>query len=214
MRVDFAALAPAARFEFLTGTVVPRPIAIVVTLNADGTCNAAPYTFFSIMGFDPPVIAIGVLPHPEGRFKDTGRNILAGGEFSVNLVSEEMAEAMNTTSIDAPPGVDESALAGLTAVPSHSIRPPRLAASPVAFECRTHTSLTLGTNQAIVIGLILQAHLPDTALLDAAKGIVDTPRLNLIGGMHAAKWYARLNDCFSIERPVWADWVRRGKVKG
>lgn len=212
MQFDFQAMPPTARFEFLTGTVVPRPIAIVTTLNEDGTCNAAPFTFFNIMGFDPPVIAIGVLPHPEGRFKDTGRNILASDAFTVNLVSEAMAEAMNITSIDAPPGVDELALAKLDTAPCVAIKPPRLAASPVAFECVTHTSLTLGCNQAIVTGRILRAHVADSLVLDAAKGIIDTPKMDLIGGMHAAKWYARTRDQFAIPRPTWAEWVKAGKV--
>jgi flavin reductase (DIM6/NTAB) family NADH-FMN oxidoreductase RutF len=92
------------------------------------------------------------------------------------------------------------------------IKPPRLAASPVAFECVTHTSLTLGRNQAIVIGRILHAHVADSLVLDAAKGIIDTPAMGLIGGMHAAKWYARTGDQFAIPRPAWAEWVRAGKV--
>lgn len=212
MQFDFQAMSPATRFEFLTGTVVPRPIAIVTTLNPDGTRNAAPYTFFNIMGFDPPVIAIGVLPHPEGRFKDTGRNILATDEFAVSLVSEALAEAMNITCIDAPPGVDELALADLETAPCLAIKPPRVAASPVAFECLTHTSVTLGKNQAIVIGRIVHAHVADDLVLDAAKGIIDTPKMSLIGGMHAAKWYARTSDQFEILRPSWAEWVKQGKV--
>jgi flavin reductase (DIM6/NTAB) family NADH-FMN oxidoreductase RutF len=212
MQFDFQALLPAARFEFLTGTVVPRPTAIVTTLGPDGTRNAAPYTFFNIMGFDPPVVAIAVLPHSEDRFKDTGRNILATDEFAVNLVSEALAEAMNVTCIDAPPGVDELTLAKLEAVPCVTIKAPRIVASPVAFECRTHTTLTLGKNQAIVIGRILQAHVRDDLVLDAENGIIDTPRMNLIGGMHAAKWYTRTADQFEIARPTWAEWVKQGKV--
>ena len=98
-----------------------------------------------------------MLAHPEGRFKDTALNILATDEFVVNLVSEALAEAMNITCIDAPPGVDELKLARLESAASVKVKPPRIASSPVAFECRTHASLSLGRNQSIVIGRILQA---------------------------------------------------------
>src|SRR5688572_14076292 len=110
VQFDFEAMSAMQRFEFLTGTVVPRPIALITTLSADGKLNAAPYSFFGIMGIDPPVMAFTVLPTADGRMKDTGENVLATGECVVNLVSETMAEAMNVTCIDAPPGVDEVAI--------------------------------------------------------------------------------------------------------
>ena len=82
--------------------MAPRPIALITTLSADGTPNAAPYSLFNILGHDPPIVAVGVLPHTANRLKDTGQNILISGEFVVNLVSEQLAEAMNVTCIDAP----------------------------------------------------------------------------------------------------------------
>jgi flavin reductase (DIM6/NTAB) family NADH-FMN oxidoreductase RutF len=209
MQFDFDRMTPERRFEFMTSTIVPRPIAIVTTCGADGSINGAPYSFFGLLSHDPPVIAIGVLPHPEGRMKDTGVNVLATHEFVVNLVSEEMAEAMNLTCIDAPPGIDELRLADLPTAPSDKVRPPRIAVSPVALECRVQSTIALGPNQLVALGQIVQAHVRDEHVLDRDSGLIDTPALKLIGGMHGAKWYTRTWDRFEMERPTWAEWSKR-----
>ena len=143
MIFDFDAMTPMQRFDFLTGTVVPRPIALVTTQSPDGLVNAAPYSFFNIMGIDPPVVACTVLPTPDGRLKDTGRNIRATHEFVVNLVSEPTAQPMNITYIDAPPDVEELVLAGLTHAASRKVKAPRILNSPVSFECVLHTEIPL-----------------------------------------------------------------------
>jgi len=209
MQFDLEKMAAMDRYELLLGTVVPRPIALVTTLAEDGALNAAPYSLFNVLSHDPPLLVISVLSHPHRRFKDTANNILATKEFSVSLVSEDIAEAMNITCIDAPAGTNELELARLDTAASTTIKPPRIAASPVAFECRLLTSLSFGANQAIVIGQIAHAHIADQFVINAARGLVDTPELKLIGGMHGAKWYARLSDRFEMERPTWADWVRQ-----
>jgi len=212
MQFDIDGMAPADRYELLLGTIVPRPIALITTLGRDGRINAAPYSLFNVMGHDPAIAMVSVLAHPEARMKDTANNILATGEFVLNLVSEDLAEAMNVTCIDAPPGIDELDLANLRTAASIKVKPPRVAASPVAFECRFLTSLSFGPNQAIVAGQVVHAHVEDRFVRDRVRGLVDTAELKLIGGMHGAKWYARLSDRFEMERPTWADWVRRGKV--
>jgi flavin reductase (DIM6/NTAB) family NADH-FMN oxidoreductase RutF len=211
MRFDFEKLTPMQCFEFLTGTVVPRPIALITTMSVDGVVNAAPYSFFGIMGIEPPVLACTILPTPDSRMKDTGRNILANREFVVNLVSEELAEAMNVTCIDAPADVEELSLAELQTAPSGKVKPPRVAASPVAFECRLHTEVPLSANQFIAIGRIVEAHVADQFVLDAGKQQFDTPALRLIGAMHAAKWYSRTTDQFAMDRPTWTEWLNRKK---
>ena len=213
MNFDFEKLAPMERYELLLSTVVPRPIALITTLNADGTLNTAPYSLFNVLSHDPPIVAVSVLPHPEKRLKDTGQNILTAGEFVVNLVSEAIAEAMNLTCIDAPRGVEESKLAELEIMASTSVKPPRLAASPVALECKLHTSLAFGPNQAVVIGKVVTAHVADDCVIEPAKCLIDTPRLKLFGGMHGAKWYSRTSDLFEMVRPTWAGWQKEGKVK-
>jgi flavin reductase (DIM6/NTAB) family NADH-FMN oxidoreductase RutF len=211
MLFDFEQMTPMQCFEFLTGTVVPRPIALITTQSPEGLVNAAPYSFFNIMGIEPPVVAFTVLPSPDGRIKDTGRNILATREFVVNLVSEELAEAMNVTCIDAPANVEELSLAELATAPSSKVRTPRVERSPIAFECVLHADVPLSANQFIAIGRIVQAHVADEFVLDAAKHLFDTPALKLIGAMHAAKWYSRTSDRFAMDRPTWVDWVKRQK---
>lgn len=211
MQFELDSMAAADRYELLLGTVVPRPIAIVTSLSQNGGLNVAPYSLFNVMSHDPPILAFSVLPHPQTRLKDTAANILATREFVVNLVPESLAEAMNITCIDAPPDRDELELARLASAPSRSIAVPRIALSPVAFECRLETTLSFGPNQSIVFGRILQCHVDDRLVLDAARGLVDTPELRLIGAMHGARWYARLSDRFAMDRPTWAEWVKLGK---
>jgi flavin reductase (DIM6/NTAB) family NADH-FMN oxidoreductase RutF len=212
MQFDFDAMFPAARFAFLTAAVVPRPIALITTLSRAGNCNVAPYTFFSIAGTEPPMVTVTVLPTPDGRMKDTGTNILHSKEFVINLVSEDLAEAMNLTCIDAPAEVDEMALAGLAPAPSVKIKPPRVARSPVALECVLHSTVPLSANQYIALGRIVHAHVNDELVLDAHAPLLDTNAMHLVGGMHGAKWYTRTSDLFSMDRPTWNDWIREGKA--
>jgi flavin reductase (DIM6/NTAB) family NADH-FMN oxidoreductase RutF len=212
MQFNFQSMKPMDRYELLLGTVLPRPITIVTTLSAEGAINAAPYSLFNVVSYDPPVIMIAILPHPEGRLKDTAANIYATREFAVNLVPRSMAEAMNITNIDAPEGRNELTLAELKAAPSATIKPPRIADSPVAFECRLLTSLSFNSHQAVICGEVVAATVSDELVLDAARGVVDTPKLNLFGAMHAARWYCATTDCFEMVRPTWAQWVEEGKV--
>jgi flavin reductase (DIM6/NTAB) family NADH-FMN oxidoreductase RutF len=209
MLFDMEALEAQNRYKILASTVTPRPIAWVTTLSEGGIVNAAPYSFFNALGHEPPTLALGLLAG-KGRFKDTATNILATGEFVVNLVSEKNAEAMNVTCIDAPPEIDELALAGLTPAPSHAVRPPRIAESPVSFECRVLTSLVTGPRQTIVIGRILRAHIDDAVVQDKDRCYIDTEGLRLIGRMHGSGCYARCTDLFQMDRPTWAEWQRNG----
>jgi flavin reductase (DIM6/NTAB) family NADH-FMN oxidoreductase RutF len=205
MIFDMETLEAQNRYKILTATVTPRPIAWVTTLSASGVINAAPFSFFNVMGHEPPTVAIGLLAG-SGRFKDTAANILETGEFVVNLVAERNAEAMNITCIDAPPDVDELTLAGLTAVASNTVRPPRIAESPVSFECRVLSSLVTGPRQTAVIGRIVRAHVDDAVILDKERCHIDTQALHLIARMHGSGWYARSSDLFQIDRPTWAAW--------
>ena len=130
MQFDFQSMKPMDRYELLLGTILPRPIAIVTTVSTEGAINAAPFSLFNVVSHDPPVIMFAVLAHPEGRYKDTAANIFATREFAVNLVGRSMADAMNVTNIDAPPGINEASLAHPTE-PSASIKPPRIKESPL-----------------------------------------------------------------------------------
>jgi flavin reductase (DIM6/NTAB) family NADH-FMN oxidoreductase RutF len=119
---------------------------------------------------------------------------------------------MNITNVDAPPGRDELMLAGLQSAPSTAIKPPRVATSPVAFECRLLTSLSFNPDQAVMFGEVVAAFVADNLVLDAERGVVDAPALDLFGAMHAARWYCSTADRFEMVRPTWAQWRKEGKV--
>ncbi|MDH7796249.1 MULTISPECIES: flavin reductase family protein [unclassified Beijerinckia] len=196
------------RYKILTATVTPRPIAWVTTKSPAGIVNAAPYSFFNVMGHEPPTLVLGLLRDPVKGFKDTAENILATGEFVVNLVSNDLAPAMNITCMDAPRDISELECAGLEAAPSRLVAPPRIKASPVSLECRSLSAVVTGPQQTIVIGRIVAAHIADEFVIDGVRGHIDTPALGLIGRMHGGGWYARTTDLFSIDRPTYAGWLQ------
>lgn len=205
MRFDYDKIDPIIGYKLINSTVTPRPIAWVTTISNDGLVNAAPYSFFNVLGREPAVIGLGVLSCPKKGFKDTARNIMANGEFVVNLVPEALAEDMNATCIDAPADVSEIELNGIETTPSDFIKPPRIARSPVAFECVNLSSIVTGPNQLTVIGKVLAMHIEDQYILDAEKGYVDTPALDMIGRLHGSGWYTRTKDVFQLVRPSWDD---------
>ncbi len=210
MLFDFATLDANNCYKLLVSTIVPRPIAWVVTLDPEGRRNAAPYSFFNAFSGDPPVVCIGIGGRGTGNIKDTGNNIRTSGEFVVNLVAAENAEQMNITAIEFGREVDELTEAGLTTLPSVKVKPPRIKESPVALECERFTTLEIGHERALVLGRVLAMHIRDDAVLDAQKCYIDTPKLDLIGRMHGRGWYARTSDRFEMPRINETDWTRRG----
>ncbi len=210
MFFDFASLPARERYKLLVATVVPRPIAWVVSLGLDGQLNAAPFSFFNAFAGDPPVVGVGIGSHEPGRPKDTRRNIVDTRQFVVNLVSEDMAEAMNVTAIDFEPGVSEISEAGLDTCPSVHVKPPRIAASPVAMECELMQLVELGPDSGLVLGRVLAMHVREDMILDPVRHYIDTPALKLIGRMHGSSYYARTSDLFEMERIPRANWPRDG----
>ncbi len=210
MRYDLDQVPEPIAYKLLAATVIPRPIAWVVTKGAQGV-NAAPYSFFNVMGSAPPTIALGLMAAPDRGFKDTALNILETGEFVVNLVPERLVQAMNLTSADAPRGVDELALAGLATQPSEHVAPPRIADSPVAFECRALSSVVTGPCQTVVIGRVLAVHIDDRYLKNADRAHIDTDALDLVARSFGSE-YIRSHDRFELARPSWAALKADGKV--
>lgn len=209
MHLDFSTLAPRDRYKLLTALIVPRPIALVTSLGKNGVVNAAPFSFFNCMGSDPALIYVTFsarpdTPHAPGEIKDTSRNIETAGEFVVNLVDENLANAMNICATDFPPDVSEIEAAKLKLAPSQLVKTPRLAASPASFECREHTRLEIGNNR-ILIGEVIGLTLRDE-LLDTEKLYVATDELHLIGRMGGAGGYTRTRDTFEIARLSYEDW--------
>lgn len=212
MLFDFDRLSPENRYKLLVSSVVPRPIAWVVTRDLAGRVNAAPFSFFNAVSGDPPMIVIGIGGREPGVSKDTAVNIRNTPEFVVNLVSVDCAEPMNVTAIEWGPEVRELEEAGLTAVPSAKVKPPRIAESPVALECMKHVTVELPGDRSVVFGRVVAMHVRDDAVLDAAKCYIDTPKLDLIGRMHGRGWYAQTRERFEMPRIAVADWPDRTKA--
>jgi flavin reductase (DIM6/NTAB) family NADH-FMN oxidoreductase RutF len=206
MLFDFTQIPPQECYKLLVSTVTPRPIAWVVSQDASGRMNAAPFSFFNAFCGDPPIIGIGIGSRVPPSAKDTRANIRATGEFVVNLVSEENAQAMNITAIEFEHGVNEIEKAGLATCPSVRVKPPRIAASPVSMECELMQIVELGPDNGLVLGRVLAMHVRDDAVIDAAKHYIDTPKLKLIARMHGRGWYARTSDLFLMPRIPLAQW--------
>lgn len=206
MHFDPETLDSANLYKLVTATVVPRPIAWVVTRNAQGRRNAAPFSFFNAFSGAPPVVAVGIVPHPD-REKDTFTNIQTRGEFVVNLVPESLAQAMNVTAIVFPADVDELEAAGLETAPCEKIDIPRIAASPVAFECRLQQVVDIDAPYHMVIGDVVGIHIADAAILDANRCYVDTPGLGIIGRLRSPGGYVRTTTGFEMPMRRHAQWL-------
>jgi flavin reductase (DIM6/NTAB) family NADH-FMN oxidoreductase RutF len=206
MLFDFADLAAIDQYKLVVSTIVPRPIAWVSTRSLAGVVNAAPFSFFNAFGGSPPVLGLGLSLRENRQIKDTRANIEETAEFVVNLVSFANAPAMNVTAVEFVPEQDELDLARLTTAPCHHIAAPRIAESPVSFECRRHMTLDIGGGSLLILGRVLAVHVRDDAVLDATKRYIDTPKLDLIGRMHGGGWYARTTDRFRMDRPTANNW--------
>ena len=171
----------------------------MTTISADGKVNAAPFSFFNVMGANPPICAFAPSDRENGVPKDTALNIRATHEFVVNLVDEKIAEAMNQCAASLPFGENELVRAGLTAAPSSIVKPPRIAEAPASLECTEWGTLQIGGNR-MVIGLIKRIHLRDE-LFDAEKKRINAGKLFLIGRMASPHWYCTTRDRFELKRP-------------
>ncbi|MBC2668619.1 flavin reductase family protein [Novosphingobium piscinae] len=189
------------RYKLLVSTVVPRPIAWVTTMSPAGTVNAAPYSFFNAMGDDPPLLVLGLMKDgATGDDKDTATNILATGEFVVNLVGEPDAAAMVRSAAPVPRVLSEIDYAGIATAPALRVAPPRIASAPVSFECVRRETVTIGTGQVIVIGEVLVTHVADAFVTDPKRLHLDTTAMHLIARMHGADRYLRTTDQFALPR--------------
>ena len=190
-----------ARYKLLTGTVVPRPVAVVSTVSPAGVFNVAPFSYFSIVGHAPMALSFAVAgPKPDGTWKDTLRNAQlpaqgGTGEFVINMATEYYAEQMARTATPLAADESEFDFTGLTPVASAVVRPPRIGEASVSFECRTLQVVEVGRSR-LVIGEIVYLHVDD-ALVDE-RFRVDFAQLRAIGRMAGSR-YARTTDTFVIE---------------
>ena len=186
----------------LTGVVVPRPIAFVSTVSEDGIVNLAPFSFFNAVAYSPPTVVLGISRQADWKEKDTLSNIEATGEFVVNVVSDEIAAAMNATAAEFPADVDEFEISGLTPAPSEAARAPRVAESPVSMECSLDQVVQIGdpeSGNGLVIGYIILMHVRD----DIINGHrIDHDRLKPVGRL-AGNMYCDTHDTYELVRPVY-----------
>ena len=189
-------------YKVIMGSVVPRPIAWISTLNSAGIPNLAPYSFFNIVCQNPPTILFcpGVRG-TDGELKDSYVNVRENKEFVVNIVSEELAEKMNMTATELPEDVDEFEYAGLRAAASTMVSAPRVAESPVSFECKVSQIIDVGDGSPgsgwVVLGEVVHIHVADEVLLPNYR--IDLDKLNPIGRLSGPR-YARTSDRFELER--------------
>lgn len=201
MIIDPAATEPRNIYKLMVGAIVPRPIAFVSTLSADGVLNLAPFSYFTAVGSVPPVVCFCPANRgSDGQKKDTLRNVEATGEFVVNIVSEDFARQMNLCSGEYPPEVDEFAVSGLTPIASDLVKPPRVKESKIQMECLLLQIVRispkpLGGN--IVLGEVLRFHVDDSIVSNFA---IDPDKLRPIGRM-GGPTYTRTTDRFQMERP-------------
>lgn len=211
---DFGTLSEREKYKLLIGAVVPRPIALVTTVDTQGRANAAPFSFFNCLSAEPAILALGVENrHQDLAFKDTSRNIRTTGVFTVNIVSDSILAAMNVCAVPFEPGIDELREAGLTAVAGDKVASPRIAESPVAFECRQHVTLEIGASRQIVLGEVLAAHIHSPLVNDHLH--IDPYGLDAIGRM-GGHGYARTRDYFDLPTMTVSEWedVKRAASGG
>lgn len=184
LALDFAALSPRERYKLLTAVVIPRPVAWVTTVWSEGVVNAAPFSFSNVFGQDPALVILGIEHHPDGRPKDTTRNVRAGGELVVNIATPALLEAMVDTAATYAPEAGEPAALGLATAPSSKVAPPRLADAPAALECRRTVALAFSAEREIVVA--------EVVALAARDGLVDPERLHVDWGgeMPVARLFA------------------------
>src|SRR3954470_14090328 len=188
-------------YRLLIGSVVPRPIGWVTTVSVDDVGNLAPFSFYMAATGNPPTVVLSTSMR-DGEPKDTLRNVKEIPEFVLNVVSEDVAEAMNATSEEFPADIDELLAAGLTAVPSSRVRPMRVAEAPINMECRLVQLVPVGdptTGSTLIIGEVLAWHVRDD-IFDADRMRIRQDLLRAIGRM-AGDGYCRTRDQFEMIRP-------------
>lgn len=211
MLFDLANYTARQGYNLLTGLIAPRPIALITSLDVDGRINAAPYSAFNYLCTDPPVVAIGVgnLPGREVVGKDTARNIRNTRQFVVNVVTDDITEAMNVCAIDFPPGVNELEMAGLTPESSSIVSVPRIREAHAALECREFSTIEIG-NSRIVLGQVVAIYVDDT-FVDTNGPYIRTEELGLMGRMNGLGNYVQTRGAFvNMPRMTYEEW-QKGK---
>lgn len=200
MEFDPQDLEQSAIYKLLTGSVIPRPIGWISTIDSSGINNLAPFSYFNAVGEDPPHVMFSTVRGNDTN-KDTLNNVLENKQFVVNMVTEDIVEQMNLTSQSVPSDVDEFSLANLTPIPSLKIKPMRVKESPITFECELVHHYFLEDHKTggacIMIGRIVMMHIDESVLLDNYKINMETYKpVSRLAGSN----YSKIGEIFSIKR--------------
>ncbi len=202
MEINPNALPHQSIYKILSGSILPRPIGWISSLDLQGRPNLAPFSFFNVVCSNPPtVLFCPLIRGIDGNKKDTLNNVRATNEFVVNIVTESLLTAMNASSVEALPGFNEFDFAGLTPVASTVVKPPRVAESPIHFECKVREIIDINDapgGGSIVIGTIVHIHVDDRVLLGEDK--INLTALQPVGRL-AGGAYSRVTDIIELERP-------------
>ena len=201
MKINPDDCAPVEIYKLLIGSITPRPIAFVSSIGANGVYNLAPFSFFTGISANPPVIGFSPMVNRQQNVRDSRVNIEATHDFVVNIVSESLVEKMNETAVDVPPDVDEFELAGLTPVASEVVSAPRVGEARISMECRLVQVVDISREVlggAFVIGRVVHFHVDDE-LFDDFR--IDADALATVGRM-GGNAYVRTRDRFDLPRPT------------
>ncbi|MEJ2378889.1 MAG: flavin reductase family protein [Pseudolabrys sp.] len=199
MQIDPASHSGADNYKLLTNIVIPRPIAWITTQDQGGVVNLAPFSFFNAVAGNPLYVIVSIDKNDSGGLKDTARNIVANREFVVNMVTEELFDAMNISAADFPPGQSELEAVGLNTADSVQINTPRLAEATASMECRLHSTQKLGSN-TLVIGEVVMFHIADHLIDERVHVNGYAP----IGRLGSPSVYCRTTDRFDVARISYA----------
>jgi len=210
MIIDLTKQSRQEKYKLLIGSILPRPIAFVTSVDQNGIANAAPFSFFNIVSAEPPLLMFSCQRKANGVMKDTARNIALTQEFIVHVVDEENVDQVNLTSIDAPPEVNELELAGLTVVSGEKVKVPRVLETKIAMECKLYQHLEIGREDKgqptsdVLIGEVICIHIQDDLYQD---GKVLTERLRPVSRL-AGLYYGTIGSVFERPRPVYGEWMK------
>ncbi|WP_257348585.1 flavin reductase family protein [Pseudalkalibacillus decolorationis] len=197
--IDPKTLSSRDNYKFLTGSIIPRPVAFVTTLSEKGVLNGAPFSYFNIISSDPPMISVSV-QRQEGQQKDTAHNAIFKGEFVVHITDEFYVNKVNKTAANLPSDQSEVDEAGLTPVESNRVQVPGVKEAKIRFECKLEQAIELGNGETscdLLIGRIVCYHILDELYEEGridASGLLPVSRL-------AGSNYAKLGEVFSLKRP-------------
>jgi flavin reductase (DIM6/NTAB) family NADH-FMN oxidoreductase RutF len=201
---DFSQLTAHERYKLLIGAVIPRPIALITTVGRDGRANAGPFSFFNVLTHDPAIVAVGVENYPDGRFKDTARNIRETEEFTIHICDSALVDQMEICAIKFGPETDELQEAGLATVPGRHVGSPRIVKAPAALECKRMMTLEVGPAREIILGKVVGIFVRE-GLVDDETLHIDQIGMDAVGRL-GGHLYARQRDQFEVVTQTPEQW--------